>query len=485
MNMRYRAFCETLSLLSFAALLTACGGGGDGGAHPEVWFSINGRGTCGTTIVQVDLGAANAELSHRPDVCQLDDSLAERGCVADFANLQPQDVLRVTISGCTVPASTGLFRCGFHDGDLDELTDVTDVTCTCASPGCDPTPPVCADGGSNSTSCETCSNGLDDDGNGLIDCDDDYCDNSIFCSSGSSTTSSSTSTTLVGGAPVWTVVIRLAVDQLLGSLQWDTGYVATGGSMLGLGDAVQCTSLISGGLAAFNDDDAAKQLTAGLVSIAGIDGPANLIECRLEAATKPEASDFVFSNIEATTVDSLPIADTDGFLEIASITGDVGTTTTTEHGPTTTSLVETTTTLSDTTTTTVSTTTTTVPAGDVLYNIRYSLTASSAELTGALQWKTDYSGAPGTFQGAGGAVACTSPISGLFAPNDVDATKQLTLGVISFTGFAAPSILANCTFVGSAGDPPVAGDFPFTIEDQTDVNGEPITATIGVTVIAP
>jgi len=121
----------------------------------------------------------------------------------------------------------------------------------------------------------------------------------------------------------------------------------------------------------------------------------------------------------------------------------------------------------------------------VNYNIRYSLTASSAALTGALQWKTDYSAAPGTFQGSGGAVACTSPISGLFAPNDVDATKQLTLGVISFTGFAAPSILANCTFVGSAGDPPVPADFPFTIEDQTDVNGDPITATIAVTVVAP
>jgi len=43
--------------------------------------------------------------------------------------------------------------------------------------------------------------------------------------------------------------------------------------------------------------------------------------CRLQAATQPDASDFVFSRIEASTVDSLPIVDTSGFFEITSIVG--------------------------------------------------------------------------------------------------------------------------------------------------------------------
>jgi hypothetical protein len=64
----------------------------------------------------------------------------------------------------------------------------------------------------------------------------------------------------------------------------------------------------------------------------------------------------------------------------------------------------------------------------------------------------------------------------------VDATKMLTLGVISFTGYSAPTNLATCIFNGDTSDPPVTGDFPFVIEDQTDVDGAPITATISVTV---
>ena len=70
----------------------------------------------------------------------------------------------------------------------------------------------------------------------------------------------------------------------------------------------------------------------------------------------------------------------------------------------------------------------------------------------------------------------------LFAPNDVDAERELTLGMIALTAFSAPNLLATCVFNGSAGDPPVSGDFPITIDDSTDGNGDPITAVITVTV---
>lgn len=497
MNQRLRIVRGTLFALSLAILLARCGGSDEG--SPAVNFGINGLGNCGTMVVDVDMGAAGAKLSHADESCLLDPSLEQRGCVAVFSSTQQEDVLHVTISGCTIPATSRLFQCGFRTGDIDELTDVSVASCTCATQGCDSTPPVCADTVGGPTSCETCNNGLDDDGNDRIDCEDANCENSPYCegfvsSSTSSTSStaptSSTSTTLTGD-PVWAVVIRLPVDVTLGGLQWNMNYAATGGSLVGKGGAVDCRSLVAGALVAANDHDDTHVLAVGMISVAGIDGPVDVMECRLQAATEPAKGDFVFSDIEASTPDSEPIENTTGFLKIQSIIPE-NPTTTTETGPTTTTTMGeattttmaavTTTTLPDLTTTT-STTTTSIPAEGVTYSIRYSLTSSSAALVGALQWKTDYSGAPGVFHGDGSAVACTSPITGLFAPNNSGATKKLTLGLVSFTGFAAPTTLADCLFDGSPGDPPVADDFQILIEDQTDVDGAPITATIVITQI--
>jgi hypothetical protein len=132
------------------------------------------------------------------------------------------------------------------------------------------------------------------------------------------------------------------------------------------------------------------------------------------------------------------------------------------------------------------TTTTTMVGTARNYNIKYSLTSRSGDMgVGALQFVTNYSGAPGEIQGSGATMACTAGAGipgALFAPNDVDATKMLTIGIVSFTGFAPVAELANCIFNGDSSDPPVAGDFPITIEDATDVGGTPITATVGVTV---
>ena len=66
-----------------------------------------------------------------------------------------------------------------------------------------------------------------------------------------------------------------------------------------------------------------------------------------------------------------------------------------------------------------------------------------------------------------------------FFPGDAGMS---TLGTIALIAFSAPIDLAECIFEASPTDAPVAGDFVVTIDDATDGDGVPITATIGVTV---
>jgi len=118
------------------------------------------------------------------------------------------------------------------------------------------------------------------------------------------------------------------------------------------------------------------------------------------------------------------------------------------------------------------------------YLVTFRLTAASSNVVAGLQWRTNYSAATGVFRGSDAMVSCTSPTNGLFAPQDVDATKMLTLAVLTYNGFAPPTEIATCVFDGYTNDPPLAGDFLVTIEDQTDEDGNPVTTTIGVTVSA-
>lgn len=151
---------------------------------------------------------------------------------------------------------------------------------------------------------------------------------------------------------------------------------------------------------------------------------------------------------------------------------------TTSTAPPTTTTLETTTT-STTTTTVGPTTTTTIVVGPASWKVLFHLDTASDSL-GALQWSTAYGSAPGEFDGNGAGVACTNKVGGaLFAPNDDDGAKNLTLGLIALTPFAAPTDLVECTFTGTD---PVPGDFPVTIEDSTNGDGAPATATISVSV---
>lgn len=460
----FRGIRTGVVALSIGGLLAGCGSDGRG---LSFFFGVNGNGNCSTLVVDVDLDAAGALLDEKGGAvdCVLSSLLENRGCDVTFTEIQGGDVLRVTISGCTIPAVASLFECGFKDADLSELADQVEAQCTCSSQGCDTTPPVCVSEDSDPGSCEDCNNGQDDDGNGDTDCDDANCQYSPLCepvTTTTTTTSTTTTTTTTLPPTGCTVVFRLADDVTLGSLQWTTTY---DGSVEpeGSGAAVACTSLIDGALAAFNDIEAQNRLESGLVSLDGINGPINVASCTVDTIGGASAADFTISDVEAATVD----------LEVVTPAPDVVIGSVLCGGDTTT------TTTSSSSTTTIDTTTTTGEPASA-YSVLFKLDSASTSL-GALQFSVNYSGAPGEFRGSGGTVVCTNKVVGaLFAPNDNEAANKLSLGIIALSPFSAPGDLVQCTF--DATDVPVPGDFPITIEDATDSDGAPATAEISVAV---
>ena len=100
---------------------------------------------------------------------------------------------------------------------------------------------------------------------------------------------------------------------------------------------------------------------------------------------------------------------------------------------------DTTTTTSSSTTTTEGEVTTTTGGPGNKFTVLFTLDTASTGV-GALQFTADYSGAGGEFDGEGAAVVCSNQVVGaLFAPNDKDASDELTLGIIALSPFTARS----------------------------------------------
>ncbi|HXC50561.1 MAG TPA: hypothetical protein VN634_06755 [Candidatus Limnocylindrales bacterium] len=155
--------------------------------------------------------------------------------------------------------------------------------------------------------------------------------------------------------------------------------------------------------------------------------------------------------------------------------------------PSTTSTSSTTSTTSstlpgDTTTTTTVTTTTIAGSQNVIVVFHVD---SATGVLGSMQLRTDYTNAPGEFVGSGAAVECTNKVDGaLFAPNDFDDTHDLRLGIVALTGFSAPKDIVECLFHNTPPDSAVASDFSVVVEDATDADGNPLTATVSVNIKA-
>jgi hypothetical protein len=522
MNTWIRKVGMGAAALTLAGVLGGCNDGdGGGGGLIRLFFGINGQGNCTQVIVDVNLDTSFSTIARdefgEPQ-CDINQALEDSGCDIDLQEFS-NGGLRAIISGCTIPAISNLFSCLFEDVDISELTETASSQCSCTSENCDENPPVCISLDPEPDSCEDCDNDIDDDDDGLEDCEDPDCRNAPECSPTSttstssttvtdtSTTTSSTSTTNPTTTTIPTVdefncILRFTLDDdvTIGSLQWDTDYSNAPGFLLGLGGQVECTELVDDTLAAFNDCDtnacpefATKEevLDSGIISLDGFTGPRVVSECTFRASVTPVPSDFTITVIEASQPDLTPIVPLPD-ISVAVVecegTGD------------------TTTTLGPVTTTEEPVTTTTAGETGGPFTITFNLTSATANV-GALQWSTDYSGAPGSITGKGSVSSCTNEVDDtLFAENDKDlvctndnddvctldadceggtctvALKELTLGIVSIDGFAAPAPLVICQFDADSGQTPTPEDFVVTIEDSTDPEGTAITAVIGVTV---
>ena len=328
--------------LSLAGMLADCGGGGGGGDGGggnslRLFFGINGEGSCNSVIVNVDLAGADAVLERDDDGlvdCVLDAFLASRGCHATFTELNGGDKLRATISGCTIPAVSNLFVCGFQEVDLSALVTESTAQCVCAVPGCDNTPPLCIDEDADPRSCEDCGNGTDDDGNGLIDCDDPNCEHSPACvpsttstTSGTTTTiddSSTTTTTSDSSTTTTTAVVTttttlpvrpISVDFLLtsspaplGVLRFTVNYTSAPGHFEGTGFSVACANKVDGASFSPNDKSSLRKLLLGWTLDTGFSAPTRLASCLFIPDTPvPVPANFTVVINEATDTNGDPV----------------------------------------------------------------------------------------------------------------------------------------------------------------------------------
>ncbi|HEY2773310.1 MAG TPA: hypothetical protein VGK20_04570 [Candidatus Binatia bacterium] len=477
MNTRFREVGISAAVLTLAGVLGGCNNG-SGAGLVNLFFGINGSGSCSSVIVDVNLTEASATIAHSRDGsprCTINPVLA--GCTLGVVETSDGDH-RATVSGtsCTISAVTSLFSCEFEDVDISKLQDTASSQCACKTAGCDTTPPVCISPTPDPTSCENCTNGIDDNGNGLIDCVDPNCADNPVCRGSTTTTSTSSSTSYTGPTNTTTttsttlplactILFHLDDDVNLGSLQFDTDYSNAQGYFLGEGGSVQCSSTVTGALTSFNDKDAQHVLSSGIISLNGFTGPTYVSECTFKSSATPVSADFGVTVTEASypnLVDVVPLP----VVSIALINC--------EWPPDT---------FQPTTTTTPEPTTTTLKG---LITVTYRLISASSSV-GALQWSTSYAGAPGGFRGTGSAVVCSNLVKeALFAPNDDEANSTLNLALIALTPFTAPTDLVQCTFDPNVGQTPTADQFPVTIQDATDSDGNKITAAIGVTAaVAP
>jgi len=204
-------FHVCLLLLAFLVVVVGCDSDdGDAVGTQRFYFGTNNIRECEPITVDVNLATAQAVVARQPDGspdCELNGFLAAYGCTGTFNELDGGGTLRVVIDGCEVDPVADLFSCEFSEGDLSGFVFATSAECDCVGEPicrfnafCDQTPGICVSDDADPGACEDCSNDVDDDGNGFVDCDDQNCHTeecgwgltTITCT----TTSTSTTTTV-------------------------------------------------------------------------------------------------------------------------------------------------------------------------------------------------------------------------------------------------------------------------------------------------
>lgn len=170
-------------LLPVSMLAVACDGSGGGPSSAIVHFRNSNWGSCRELTVEVDLEEAGAVLTRRPDG-SVDCEVPAGGWCRDvlFDEIDCGRKLRV-VMGCHVNPEAILFHCAFSEPDAKALTSATTARCSCSETPvcdlndayCDSRPAICASTNADAGACENCSNRVDDDRNGFVDCDDPNC----------------------------------------------------------------------------------------------------------------------------------------------------------------------------------------------------------------------------------------------------------------------------------------------------------------------
>jgi hypothetical protein len=489
-----RSFRTGILAVAAASLLASCK---DEGGVLDVFFWARGSGDCERLTVTVDMQSADALLAppvEGREECALYNVLERAGCDFEMETIDNGRLLRVVIDDCRIDDHSGLFRCAFSDGELEDLDLHTTAVCDCFGPSCDETPRLCVSSDSADTTCEA------------VESTTSTSSTSTSTSFGNSTepTMSTSTTTTFPEPPAdrYTVTFGLDSGDGIGSLQFDIDYAAISGAAQRASRAVlsdpECTNLVDSAQASIEYDDPEQTVHVSMTGLPGTSGPIELVECSFAVDQTPTADDFDVDVIQALDLQGDPIG-TPPPVEVVEIE-PVPSTTTTLDAVTTTTVDGPTTTLDGVTTTTVW-----VPRD--FYSIVFHLDSAS-DLVGALQWTTNYSAA-GNVVGSGSQSSCVNQVDDtLFAENDKDVVcsqdqdrvcdtdddcggfgpctvtlQELTLGLVSIDGFAAPIDLVACAFeVLSLEDPPVPADFDIVIEDATDPEGDPISVSLSVSI---
>jgi hypothetical protein len=182
------------------ALYTSCNDG-DGAPGPvTVHYSMTNYDGCVEEEASLELAAAHSVVARTdtgvPD-CTLDERLASRGCTMIVGDVNAGERLTILVR-CGVGDHTPLFSCKFTTIDLAALNDDANISCGCLAQQdacythgvCD----LCASETTERTGCEECDEGLDEDGDGEIDCDDTDCELTQECGFGRTTITCSDST---------------------------------------------------------------------------------------------------------------------------------------------------------------------------------------------------------------------------------------------------------------------------------------------------
>jgi cysteine-rich repeat protein len=194
--------------------------------------------------------------------------------------------------------------------------------------GCRPdcTLEFCGDGDVNDLPNEDCDDGNEDAGDRCTnDCREADCGDGVVCDDPACTTGPSGGPEMCDNgddnAPgamcdidcsgfTRSCTLRFGVTNAvtLGSLTYDLVYANAEGELAGIGSDVQCTSLITGGLTSFFDNESTRRMRQSVIIDDGIATPTGVAECRFVTNdTGLVAGDFSFIVASATDTNFEPV----------------------------------------------------------------------------------------------------------------------------------------------------------------------------------